>query len=142
MTGVPNPRIISIVLFLLGSHVVEYAATDSSGNSVTCRFTILVKDTEAPTVSDCLSQQRVVSTTNPGVVTWKLPTFTDNVDVISTRVNMKPLTQLRWGNYTIKYLAKDEANNTATCDIQLLIVGEYSGLHLFLFLTRVISNFS
>ncbi|MBL7809091.1 MAG: HYR domain-containing protein, partial [Saprospiraceae bacterium] len=54
-----------------GSYHLEYTATDPSGNTTICSFTIEVLDTEEPVIvcpANC-----VVSHTDPGVCTWTSP---------------------------------------------------------------------
>ncbi len=39
--------------FTVGSSTVSYAANDSSSNAATCSFSVMVQDTEAPSISKC-----------------------------------------------------------------------------------------
>ncbi|WP_422104225.1 HYR domain-containing protein [Winogradskyella sp.] len=61
--------------FPAGDTVVEFSATDSDGNTSTCRFTVTVTDNTAPTTTvSCPSD--ITTGCNP--VTYTPPTFSDN----------------------------------------------------------------
>ncbi|MAP54771.1 HYR domain-containing protein [Altibacter sp.] len=65
--------------FPVGDTVIEFTATDASGNSSTCTFTITVNDVEGPMISCPLD---ITVDNDPGlceaVVNYAIPTATDN----------------------------------------------------------------
>jgi len=66
----------------LGTNLVVYTATDASGNSVTCEFTVTVEEEDAPVFSSCPSTITVSAPAGSceAVVTFAAPTATDACD--------------------------------------------------------------
>lgn len=69
--------------FPIGNHTETYRATDASGQTSDCSFTVRVNDTGAPTIN-CPTD--VVVDNDPdqcgAIVRYNVPTFTDNVSLI------------------------------------------------------------
>lgn len=112
--------------FSLGTTTVIYTATDASGNSSTCSFTVTVNDTEQPVLScpsnitvnndagDCgaIVNFSVVATDNcPGV--------TNSLTTGLTSGSFFPV-----GTTTVSYLATDAASNTATCSFTVTVTDD------------------
>ena len=51
-------------LFPLGSTLVTWTASDAAGNSVTCAFTVMVRDDDAPAIVTCPANVTVNTSTN------------------------------------------------------------------------------
>jgi hypothetical protein len=58
---------------------VAYIATDASNNKARCNFTIVVSDTEGPTLS-CPEDVVVNSSAASRIASWTAATADDNVD--------------------------------------------------------------
>lgn len=104
--------------FPVGSTTIVFRATDASGNSTTCAFTVTVNDTQLPVLS---CPGNLTFNTNPGVCgamgMWNGPTATDNCPgVVVTFVSgMASGALFPVGNTTIVYRATDAAGNNTTC---------------------------
>ncbi len=126
--------------FPVGTTTNTFQATDASGNSASCSFTVTVNDTEAPVFTTCPANQ--VRNTDPGVCyatfTPPQPVFADNCAVTRltwtivpptgpainspvSGINYVPSTQFQlngttgFGISTITYTAYDAAGNSRTC---------------------------
>jgi len=112
--------------FPLGSTTITYTATDTAGNVATASFTVTVGDTEPPVFADVPDD--ISTDTDPGedtaVVTWTVPTATDNVDGAVTPVQTAgpaPGSAFPLGNTTITYTATDTAGNVATASFTVTV---------------------
>ncbi|XP_071490407.1 hyalin-like [Diadema antillarum] len=104
--------------FYTGETIIVYRATDQSGNTGNCSFSIMVYDGQAPTVSGCTSD--INATTDPGqpnaTVSWTEPVYTDNVDSsINVTSTSSPNDQFAIGSTVVTYNGSDSAGNFATC---------------------------
>jgi hypothetical protein len=131
------PVLPSGSFFPVGTTTLNWQATDASGNTSTCSFTITVNDAQPPTVT-CPANQ--VRNTDPGLCyatfTPPQPTFADNCAVTrltwvmtgattgaspAAGINYVPSTQFLLtgttgtGLTTITYTAADAAGNTSSC---------------------------
>jgi hypothetical protein len=102
-------------VFPLGSTIVQCSTADLFGNTSTGAFTILVKDTTAPTLTGVPAAQTVPATSATGaVVTYAPPTATDlaggaiPVSCVPASGSTFPL-----GTTTVTCTAVDAAGNTA-----------------------------
>jgi len=127
----------------VGTTTNTFLATDASGNTATCSFTVTVNDTEPPSIT---CPANVVRNTDPGVCyatyTPNQPTFADNCAVTrltwvmsgattgsspATGINYVPSTQFGLtgttgvGVTTITYTAADAAGNTRTCSFTVTV---------------------
>ncbi|XP_022088734.1 LOW QUALITY PROTEIN: uncharacterized protein LOC110978223 [Acanthaster planci] len=113
--------------FMNGTYIVEYTATDRSGNMDSCNFTLTVyaTDSESPMVVICPNDTTVPADpdSNSTVVTWPVPVITDNVGV-----TMLDLTHPNESVFfigpavTVGYTASDLAGNTASCNFTVTVV--------------------
>jgi hypothetical protein len=109
--------------FPKGVTTVLYTATDASGNTETCSFTITVNDVEMPVISNCPSNTTVNAATDmcSATVTWTEPTATDNCMVSS--FNRVPAgSTFNVGTTTVTYTATDMSGNTKTCSFSVTVV--------------------
>jgi hypothetical protein len=111
--------------FSVGSHVVTVTATDAAGNSTTKDFTVKVKDTTPPELSD-LPDITVEATSSAGAVASYFPaTAFDLVDgsldasVIYSQASgsVFPL-----GETTVNYSVSDNAGNSVAKSFKVKIV--------------------
>ena len=116
--------------FTVGEHIIEFTATDSSGNKDTCSFTITVHpseeepDTEAPVIT---CPQNITRNNDSGtcgaVISYPTPTATDNsgsatITLISGIASGEvfPL-----GTTKVTFEAVDEAGNKNECSFTVTI---------------------
>ncbi|XP_038047521.1 hyalin-like [Patiria miniata] len=64
--------------FQFGTYTIAYLATDETGNSMTCSFTVTVVDNEPPVISGCQNNIVLTTANMQGLnVFWTPPTATD-----------------------------------------------------------------
>ena len=115
--------------FLVGTTTVTYTVKDSSGNTSTCTFTVMVVDNTAPVISGCSSNITVNTgigrTTCDQVASWTEPTATDNCTVLSNSNWTKshlPGATFPVGTTTVTYTVKDSFGNTSTCTFTVTVI--------------------
>jgi len=103
----------------VGVTIVEWTATDQSGNATDCSMSILVFDDEDPVIHNCPSDINVVAQPgdcNPQVF-WTEPTATDNCSyTLSSNYHPGDRFDVDPGSYAVNYIAVDPSGNTATCN--------------------------
>jgi hypothetical protein len=107
-TVVCNPP--SGATFPVGVTTVNCTATDGSGNTAICSFTVTIVDTQAPTIACPPSQVAV-----PGVVNYPAPTASDNCSSVTIVCNPPSGSVFPAGATTVNCTATDMAANTASC---------------------------
>lgn len=122
--GTPSTTSDAPSVFPLGTTVVTWTVTDTSGNTATCQQTVTGVDTTAPavtcpastTISVAANCQAVVPNVLGGV------TATDACDA-SVSLAQSPVagTAVGVGTYTITVTATDDAGKTATCTTTLTV---------------------
>src|SRR5262249_24144139 len=108
-------------IFLPGTNLVTWTATDGGGNTTTCEQRVMVLDTQPPTIT-CPAGVTVNDT--PGVcfatgVALGTPTASDNCSLVTVSGNAPA--QYSSGTNLVTWTATDSSGNTATC-IQTVIV--------------------
>jgi hypothetical protein len=113
--------LISGDVFPVGTTTIEYTATDASGNSSICSFTVTVNDTEAP-VADLVTLADV--TAECEVTSLTAPTATDNCATMVTVSNDAtfPITS----DVTVTWTYDDGNGNTST-QTQMVIIDDVTG---------------
>jgi gliding motility-associated-like protein len=110
-------------VFPLGTTVVTYTATDSTGNQSTCSFNVIVEDDVAPQFTSCVAD--VVVTANAqcqATAEWTAPEVTDNCsDIITLSSDFSSGDLFPLGSTTVTYTATDEAGNSNTCSFEVLV---------------------
>ncbi|GIV31517.1 MAG: hypothetical protein KatS3mg029_0868 [Saprospiraceae bacterium] len=110
--------------FPVGTTTVTYTATDASGNTSTCSFTITIEDVEPPTLDACPVD--IVQNNDPGgcnaSVKWTEPTADDNCPGVTLSSTHTPGSPIAVGTVTVTYTATDASGNTATCSFQVTVV--------------------
>ena len=111
--------------FAVGSTMVTYVATDTSGNQAVCSFTVTVEDTENPIINSCPTN---ISVTNDlgqcdAEVSWVVPLATDNcsVTLVSTH---NPGDVFQLGTTTVTYTATDASGNEANCSFTITVADQ------------------
>ncbi len=116
----PNPVITSTHnsgdVFLLGTTLVTYTATDSSGNESTCSFNVIVEDDVNPQFTSCVPDIVLSADAQcQAVAEWTLPEVTDNCSTITLSSDYNSGDVFPLGTTTVTYTATDEAGNSSTC---------------------------
>lgn len=116
--------------FPVGVTTVTYTATDLSGNTSTCVFTLTVVDNTAPVIAGCPSNISVNTgagrTTCDQTATWTEPTATDNCTAAASLVRFRshaPGATFPVGVTMVKYAFTDAAGNTSdTCRFNVTVL--------------------
>ena len=108
--------------FPVGINVVTYTATDASGMTSVCSFTVTVVDNEYPVITGCPSN--ITVSNDAGVcganVNWTIPTATDNCTFTFTSShNSGDLFPI--GTTTVTYTAEDLYGNITTCAFDVTV---------------------
>lgn len=132
-TGADNCSGVSITLtsglasgssFPLGTTTNIMTATDASGNTATCLFTLTVEDNEAPSIT-CPADMTV---NNEDEVCGAFPTFsvsaTDNCIVSNVTQTQGSASGALFniGTTTNEFTASDVSGNTATCSFTVTVL--------------------
>jgi len=122
------------VAFNLGETTVTWTATDGSGNTDICSFTVTIEDNEAPVIS-CVANQTVDTNTNVCTYThngtaWDA-TATDNCSVSSISYELTGATTgtgttldgvtFNLGDTTVTFTTTDGSGNTAVCSFTVTV---------------------
>ncbi len=104
----------SVNTAVIGTYIITYTATDSSGNSATATRTVNVVDTTTPVIT--LLGNNPASVVVGSTYTDAGATASDNVDgdITSKIVVTNPVNTAVIGTYTITYSVSDTAGNSAT----------------------------
>ncbi|PHR10822.1 MAG: hypothetical protein COA40_13300 [Aequorivita sp.] len=128
----PNPVVVqtsglaSGSEFPVGVTTIEFTATDASGNSSTCTFTVTVIDAEIPEIV-CPPTQTVMADSNdmyelPDYVGDGLVTITDNCATTFTTLQIPAAgTMVGVGTTNVIIEATDDAGNTAGCNFDVVV---------------------
>jgi HYR domain len=133
-------------VFLLGTTIVTYTATDIHGNTQTCSFTVTVVDDTKPDFTFCPSPVinaptngagciATIVTSNPIVsdncttiisLTWALTGATTGTSA-GTGINYLGTYDFNVGTTTVTYTATDASGNTRNCSFTVSVVNTLSG---------------
>ncbi|HZY80306.1 MAG TPA: HYR domain-containing protein [Cyclobacteriaceae bacterium] len=111
---------VSGSLFNIGTTAVTYTATDPSGNSATCSFNVIVKDTSAPVFTNCPADITIAATGCDQIVSWVPPAVTDNCSATVTSSHSPGSTFTR-GTTVVTYTATDPAGLVTTCAFNIIV---------------------
>lgn len=110
--------------FSVGNETVTFRATDASGNTADCSFTVEVLDIEDPQLT-CPSNINVISSLgNCGaVITYTAPVPTDNCPGASAVLTGGLPSGIPFpsGTTTVEYTAFDASGNDATCTFNVTV---------------------
>ncbi|MFT7611825.1 MAG: gliding motility-associated-like protein [Parvicellaceae bacterium] len=124
MTLVPDA--ISGSTFPVGTTIVTYTATDIVGLTATCSFNVTVNDVEFPSFVGCPSNiiQSVDLGTCGAVVTWVIPTETDNCPGTVVTSSNNPGDTFPVGTTTVTYTATDVSGNATPCTFDVTVLDD------------------
>lgn len=111
------------VVFNKGVTNVVWTATDASGNSATCSFTVTVADNQNPIISNCPSNISINNDAGlcTAVATWTVPTAADNCGIQSFTSNHNSGDVFPVGTSSVTYTATDVNGNVATCSFNVVV---------------------
>jgi hypothetical protein len=107
--------------FAKGTTTVTCTATDASGNTSTCMFTVTVNDNEAPTA---VCPGNITTTTDSGVCTAVVmftATASDNCPGATISCSPASGSAFNKGVTTVTCAATDASGNTATCSFTVTV---------------------
>jgi large repetitive protein len=109
--------------FPVGTTPVTCTATDASGNTATCTFTVTVNDTEPPIIV-CSPDITVIGDPDLGgaIVNYPNPLVSDNCPGAAAVCSPPPGSLFPFGTTTVTCTATDAAGNTATCSFTVTVV--------------------
>ncbi|XP_041454281.1 mucin-17-like isoform X37 [Lytechinus variegatus] len=111
--------------FLIGETTVTYTFVDPSGNDAICSFNIVVSDDTNPMINNCPGDipLSVPFGVSAAVVTWTVPSATDNSGFVSLTSNSaNPGDSFPVGNTQVVYIFTDDFNNDAICTFEISIM--------------------
>lgn len=110
--------------FPVGSTTIAYLATDASGNTATCQFTITINDTQNPSIT-CPSNLTVGTNSGSCVASGfslGTPSTSDNCAIASGGNNAPSTFPL--GNTSVVWTVTDAAGNFSTCVQTVTVVDD------------------
>jgi len=122
----------------VGTHIIEYTASDHANNKKSCTFRVFVRDREAPRIHNCPRDFtiKVYESSNwAASPRWQPPTAMDNVDKavgVNRVAGIDPGTKISVGadkdvnDVSIIYQATDSASNRAECKFTIHLVKDKS----------------
>ncbi|MEZ4919982.1 MAG: HYR domain-containing protein [Saprospiraceae bacterium] len=116
------PDIPPMSVFPTGHTVVTYTATDTTGNQLTCSFTVTVTETIPPVLVDCPVDMTLYTDTCTSVATWMPPLATDNCDFDTLTSNFQSGDIFPEGTTTVEYIAADLWGNTSNCTFDITVI--------------------
>ncbi len=122
--GSLSPSHSSGSTFSAGTTVVTYTATDNSGNTATCSFTVTIEDNVDPVFVNCPPDITVDAPVGACQedASWTPPTPTDNCSITSSSSSHNPGDIFPVGGpTTVTYTATDQNGNTATCSFTVTV---------------------
>ncbi|WP_056684496.1 HYR domain-containing protein [Cytobacillus solani] len=110
-------------LFPIGTTLVTCLATDTSGNTAECSFTVTVNDVEVPVI-DCPEDITLFNDpgTNGAIVNFPDPIVSDNCPNVTALCTPASGSFFPPGNTTVTCIATDAAGNTSTCSFNVRVI--------------------
>lgn len=107
-----------------GTYTITYEASDASGNTATCSFTVTLVDTSDP-VFDCPADITVGNDAGEcnAVVTFSAPTASDDCSDVTVTQTAGPTSGSTFplGSTEVEFTAEDESGNTSTCTFNIVV---------------------
>ncbi|MEQ1743984.1 MAG: HYR domain-containing protein [Saprospiraceae bacterium] len=115
--SLPSPAFL-----VTGTHVAEYVASDPSGNTSTCSFTITVLDVVPPVLAPCPKDTVILNADPCGMsIHWDLPNATDNC-LLDSIYSIPASDSLITSNVTtVVVYAVDASGNEDTCSFTITL---------------------
>ncbi|KAK4887668.1 hypothetical protein RN001_003939 [Aquatica leii] len=108
--------------FKIGQTKVTYFAQDAFQNQAKCSFTVDIKDSQSPTIEDCIDPVPFLSLTTSGTnITWEEPSIYDNSDFVMIS-RSHDFGYFEVGTTPVTYTAKDASGNINICTMNITVV--------------------
>ena len=108
-------------VFPFGTTLVTYTATDPTGNTATCSFNVIVKDTQAPVIVGCPADITIEALSScQATASWTPPSATDNCSATVSTTHA-PGAVFPFGTTLVTYTATDPTGNAATCSFNVIV---------------------
>ena len=108
--------------FPAGTTVVTYIATDSTGNFMSCSFSITVLEIVPPIIANCPLDITLFTGNCTAEADWTIPAVNDNCALDSMVVNIESGSIFSEGVDTVIYTAYDIWGNTTVCTFTVTVV--------------------
>ncbi|MGP4075787.1 HYR domain-containing protein [Halobacillus sp. K22] len=109
--------------FPVGMTEVTCSTTNTSGDSATCSFLVIVEDTESPTIH---CPEDILVGVPPGdtgtVVTYPDPTVSDNCSVVTHICSPPSGSFFPLGVTSVTCMAEDSAGNMSSCSFDITVI--------------------
>jgi ELWxxDGT repeat protein len=107
--------------FPVGSTAVIVTATDAAGNSTTCSFNVIVRDSVPPTVS-CPATVTTEATASTGAgVTYPAATGSDAISLVTLTYSQASGATFPLGSTVVTVTAADTSGNTTSCNFTVRV---------------------
>ncbi len=106
--------------FQKGSTTVNCTAIDASGNTASCSFPVIVKDTEKPKIN-CPTDIKTTSCGGTTVVSYTEPAATDNCPGVTVACVPPASSSFPPGTTAVTCTATDASGNTSSCSFNVTI---------------------
>lgn len=109
-------------LFSPGTTEVTYTATDTNGNTSSCKFNVIVEDKTSPVFQNC--PEEIVTSVENGcdaIVSWVEPTASDNCGAVTMTKSHAPGDTFSTGTTNVKYTATDIYGNVSVCTFNVTV---------------------
>ncbi|MBS1547058.1 MAG: HYR domain-containing protein, partial [Bacteroidetes bacterium] len=108
-------------LFPVGTTTITYLATDATGLTATCSFTVTVEDSEAPSIS-CQNVSVIMDASGNASITAAMVNggSTDNCGIAS--ITASPTSFTSAGNYPVTLTVTDINGNISTCVANVTVI--------------------
>jgi gliding motility-associated-like protein len=107
-------------LFDTGTTTITYTAVDPAGNTSTCSFNVIVRDTTVPVISGCPSDITITTASCESPATWTPPIVADHCTP-TLKASHQSGDIFPLGITAITYTASDDAGNTAICSFNVTV---------------------
>jgi hypothetical protein len=97
---------------------VTVTASDATGNTSTCSFTVKVQDTNAR--AGCPADVTVEATSPRCLVSYPAAAASDSISSVTVTYSKASAPPLPW-HHDVTVTAKDASNNTSTCSFTVTV---------------------
>jgi gliding motility-associated-like protein len=117
-----TPKPTTTQIFELGNKTITYTARDASGNIFTDSFTVTVIDEIPPVISNMPQNiNRNANNVCEAVVSWPLPSATDNCQEVNLSPSIAPGSTFPLGLTKVTYTATDGSDNIVTSSFNVVV---------------------